>query len=82
MSKTDPQMGKPSEVVAAEVRGVMAAKRRTCAALGIMLGLSYNSTHRRMIGTVPFSTDELGKVADWLGVPVARLMTQGPAYSS
>ncbi len=42
-------------------------------------GLNQASVSKRMAGTVPVDVNEVAKVADWLGVPMSRLMGETAA---
>lgn len=66
---------------------VAGAMRAEVARLGIdgvaltePLGLSRNSVYARLRGAKPFSTDEIERAADFLGVPIERLVL--PASST
>ena len=63
-----------SERVAAEVRAALARRKISTRQLAADLGASQSHTARRVTGKVPFSLDELERVADYLGVPVAELI--------
>lgn len=52
----------------------MARRRVTQAALAEHLGLSQAAVGRRLTGVVAFDVDELGRVADFLGLSMADLM--------
>jgi transcriptional regulator with XRE-family HTH domain len=67
----------PSERVAATVRAELARHRKTQAGLARALGLARTSMHRRITGEQPFDVAELHVVADYIGIPVADLLTDG-----
>lgn len=52
----------------------MARSKRTQANLAEEIGMKQQALSRRLAGTTNFSLDELGKVADALGVPLAELL--------
>lgn len=62
------------EGVAAEVRAEMARQRKTGVELASVLDLSQQSASRRLTGESGLDVDELAMIADWLKVPVARLL--------
>lgn len=57
-------------VIAAKVRGQLAEHRKTQRDLGEALNLPQSAIALRLAGTRPFRAEELGLVAQWLGVPV------------
>ena len=65
-----------SEIVAAEVRAVMARKRIRQSALVGPLGISQAGVSRRLSGAVEFTVTELDAVARVLEVPLASLLPQ------
>lgn len=65
--------------VAAEVRAELARQRRTQADLASALGMSPQAVGRRLSGEHPFDVVELGRAADWLGVPLSSLVPEGTA---
>lgn len=52
----------------------MARQRKTQGDLAVVLGLSQQAVSRRVSGALAFDVAELHTIADWLGVPVARLI--------
>lgn len=60
--------------VATAVRGALADKGKTQTDLAAHLGVTQQWVSRRLTGAVAFDIDELGQVADWLGVPVTTLL--------
>lgn len=52
----------------------MARQRKRQADLGEVLGLTQGAVSKRMSGTVALDVDELGKIADFLGVPATTLI--------
>jgi transcriptional regulator with XRE-family HTH domain len=64
----------PHELVAAEVRAEMARQRMSQTRLAEALGVTQASVSRRLVGEVPFDIQELYKVAEFLGVPVAQFL--------
>ena len=63
-----------STQVAANVRAEMARQRKRQADLGEVLGLTQGAVSKRMSGTVALDVDELGKIADFLGIPATTLI--------
>ena len=63
-----------STTVAANVRAEMARQRKRQADLGDVLGLTQGAVSKRMSGSVALDVDEVGKIATFLGVPVAALL--------
>ena len=59
--------------IAANVRAETARRGISLASLGPVLGMKRGALYRRVHGDVPYTTDELAKVADFLGVPVSTL---------
>lgn len=62
-----------TERVAASVRAEMARKQITQTQVAESLGLAQSAVSRRLNGHTEFTGDELGRVAELLGVPVAVL---------
>ena len=75
-------MDRRSEMVADNVRAVMARTRTTQHMLAGALGLSQQSVSRRLAGLTPFALDELDVVARVLDVPVATLLDEHEAVAS
>lgn len=65
--------------VAGEVRAEMARQQINQQRVADALGFSRQALSRRITGEVPFDVAELEKIADLLGVPVARLIGAVPA---
>lgn len=65
-------MSEPHRLVAAEVRAQMARAHLSQNALATNLGVSQPYVSRRIAGQVPFDVADLVKIADMLGVPLAR----------
>lgn len=63
----------PAGRTAAFIRGQMAANRRTGRELAEVLEIGATAASRRLHGETPFSIDELGTVADWLGLDAAEV---------
>ncbi len=78
MQETNPLTGL-REAVSEAVRVEMARRRMTQRALAEATGLSQSYLGRRLIGELPFTTDDLVKVANALGVEVRTIM---PAVSA
>lgn len=67
-----------TETIAAEIRAEVARQRRKYSDLAKELGLAPATISDRMAGRVPFDTNELEKVAQWLGIDVVHLIS--PRY--
>lgn len=59
---------------AAEIRGLMAASRKTSKDLALALGISQSSASRRMNGQTILELNEVETIANWLEVPVMRII--------
>jgi transcriptional regulator with XRE-family HTH domain len=57
----------------------MARKQITQTQLADALGLAQSAVSRRINGHTDFTADEVGRVADLLGVPVAVLFAESAA---
>lgn len=68
-----------AESVASEVRAGMARSKRTSLALAEHLGVSHAYVSRRLNGHLPFTLDDLEKIAAFLEVPVASLLHERAA---
>lgn len=60
--------------VAAQIRALMAARRKTSAELGEALGISQSAAARRLRGEGTFNLNQIQTVADWLGLTVADII--------
>ena len=67
------------EGVAAELRAEMARQRKSGVELASVLNLSQQSVSRRLNGDTDISLDEIAVIADWLQVPVQKLLPSTPA---
>jgi transcriptional regulator with XRE-family HTH domain len=65
--------------VADSVRAEMARRKITQTELAESLGMTQPAISRRMSGAVPFDTEELGRIADLLGVPMSVLFGEPAA---
>jgi len=65
------------ERTAATVRAELARQRKSGRELSRALDWSTASTWRRLSGTHPFDINELAAVADFLGVPLSSLISDG-----
>jgi predicted transcriptional regulator len=65
--------------VAAAVRAEMARRNVTQQMLADQLGMTQAAVSRRLVGRVPFDAEELGRVAEYLGVPVSLLFGETAA---
>jgi transcriptional regulator with XRE-family HTH domain len=64
---------------AAQIRALMAARRRTSAELAEVLGMSQSAASRKLNGeSRPFNLDQIQAVADWLDVPITDIITPVP----
>lgn len=70
-----------NERVAAQIRALMAARKKTSSELGAELGISQSAASRRMHGDGSFNLDEVQAVADWLQVPITDIITPVPGIS-
>jgi transcriptional regulator with XRE-family HTH domain len=64
----------PRHYIAAEVRAELARQGRSKKDLEDLLGVSRQAVWSRLAGVVPFTTEELVKVAQWLNVAVAKFL--------
>jgi transcriptional regulator with XRE-family HTH domain len=69
-----------SQHVAAEVRAHLARQRISGRRAALMLGWTPPYLSRRLTGEIPFDVDDLAKVADLLGVPIATFF-DGHSYA-
>ncbi|MDT5307153.1 MAG: BetR domain [Mycobacterium sp.] len=60
--------------IAANVRGELLRQCVSVGWLAYALGMSHSALALRLDGAVPFDTDELGAVAEKLGVTIAALL--------
>lgn len=63
-----------TEQVAATVRAELARHDRTQQDLAHALGLSQQSVSRRLSGHLALDTNELERIAEFLGIPVEALL--------
>jgi transcriptional regulator with XRE-family HTH domain len=70
-----------NERAAAQIRALMAARKRTSGELATALGLSQSAASRRMHGDGTFTLDEIQATADWLEVPITDIITPVPGIS-
>lgn len=63
------------DATSANVRAEVARRRARHADLALALNMSTTALSRRMTGDVAFNVHEIGLVAEFLGVPVADLMS-------
>lgn len=73
-NQENPKVSSANTRAAAEIRGLMAAKRKTSKELAVTLGISQSSASRRMSGQSVLALDEVEVIADWLGVSVLRII--------
>lgn len=60
------------QAIAAEVRAEVARQQKSQRDIAAILGLPQPSVQLRLKGDRPFRAEELGRLADALGVPVER----------
>jgi transcriptional regulator with XRE-family HTH domain len=63
---------------AAQIRALMAARRRTSAGLGELLGISQSHASRKLNGEGTLTLDQVQAVAEWLDVPITDIITPVP----
>ena len=68
--------------VATEVRAEMARQRVTQQQIADVLGISQPQVSMRLRAEIPFGVDELGMVADALGVPVTNFLATAAQASA
>ena len=68
-----------TERVAGAVRAEMARHNITQQAVADRLGTTQAAVSRRVLGKVPFDTEELGILSEMLGVPVSALFGERAA---
>lgn len=56
------------------IRAEMARKRRTQVGLAAVLGIAQSGVSARMAGKTPFDVNELYAIAEWLDVPLSKLL--------
>lgn len=71
---TSPASPPPAANLAANVRAEVARRRLRQSDIAAQLGLNQRAMSRRMLGEVEFSATELNRLAELLGMPVARLL--------
>lgn len=74
-SDTERRPSSLQERVAARVRAVMAARRRTNKELAELLFLSPRAAMRRRLGELAFTLSEIERVAEWLEVDPQVLLS-------
>jgi transcriptional regulator with XRE-family HTH domain len=67
-----------TKLVADEVRALAARRRTTQVGLADVIGLSQAAVSRRLRGEIPFTVDELAKVATHFEVPLGSLLPEQP----
>ena len=63
-----------NHLVAGEIRAEMARQRRTGVELASHLQITQQAVSRRLSGEASLDLDDVARIADWLGVPLARLI--------
>lgn len=63
------------DAIAAEVRAVMAHRRKTVRDLGAALGIVHSAASERMQANRSFKAEEIAVISGWLNVPVESLIT-------
>lgn len=74
-----------SDIVAANVRAEMARRKISQRALAEKAGISQPQIYRRLRGELAFDVDELGAIANALGIDVRALLpepAEAPAAAS
>lgn len=66
--------GTAAQRAAAEIRGLMGARKLGPADLAPILGLSPSTAARRFNGEITLNINELEAVASWLDVPITRII--------
>ena len=78
METTEPILSKPpttaAERVATEIRGLMGAKKLTIPDLAKKLNVARTTAVRRLDGDGLLTINELEDIAEWLDVPIMRLI--------
>lgn len=72
-------MTSPTQFVAANIRAEVARRRIPQRVLAEALGLTQQSVSMRLAGKTPIDLNELGIIANVLGVEPAHLITQAVA---
>ena len=67
--------------VATEVRAEMARQQVSQRQIGEILGISQPQVSKRLLGSLPFDTAELDKIADAFGVPVDRFLVAASSHT-
>lgn len=62
------------DLIAANVRAEVARQGRRHTDAAAAIGVHKANLSRRMRGEVAFRADELARLAEWLGVPIATLV--------
>lgn len=70
-----PDSGHLNDVVAEEVRALMARRRMSQDTVAKALGISQSQLSKRLLGKVVFDLGEVQKLADFFAVDVAELVT-------
>ena len=63
-----------SALAAANIRAELARQHLSQRALAPILGVSATGVSKRLSGITPIDVDELGKIADFLGINAATLI--------
>jgi hypothetical protein len=61
--------------IAGAVRAELARYQKLQAEAAAVLDLPQQSVSDRLLGKTPFRGEELAKLADWLGISIARFLT-------
>lgn len=64
----------PSGKAARAIRSILADQRVSVEALAEGTGIALSTIKRRLLGTSPFSIDELGLIAAFLGVSIVDVL--------
>lgn len=65
-------------VVAANVRAELGRVNSSQSKAAAAIGMSQAALSKRLAGRLPFTVDELGDIADYLGVPVDAFFVTAP----
>lgn len=71
---SDNSTGRVREMVAEEVRVLLARRRLSASELARQIGVTQPYISRRLTGDTPFDVDDLERIADALDVPISDLM--------
>jgi transcriptional regulator with XRE-family HTH domain len=64
------------ERIASGVRAEVARYRKQQSEVAEVLGMTQQSVSDRLLGKIGFRAEELAVLAEWLGIPVTRFLTE------